>query len=258
MGLLTDKENGLLNDVSLAEARKAKVVYLDLDDIRQYDANIWIPDEAEIEHRMENIREVGLLQPLLVMKTDEGIMLNSGHKRYLAIRKLTEQGDSYRYMGKELFGQVPCQFINDFADEELFDLIAICSNAHHPDSKEEKREKVWRLHKLYQTLIEQNKKPEGREREWISSMTGISDGTVKNLLAEFNSQSNVQDVVFAPEEKQKDVNKEITGKLNSMNKYLTKVDLVTLTLLERQNLNELLRSVQETLEELVYLDRNAG
>ena len=118
MGLLTDKENGLLNDVSLAEARKAKVVYLDLDDIRQYDANIWIPDEAEIEHRMENIREVGLLQPLLVMKTDEGIMLNSGHKRYLAIRKLTEQGDSYRYMGKELFGQVPCQFINDFADEE--------------------------------------------------------------------------------------------------------------------------------------------
>ena len=89
-------------------------------------------------------------------------------------------------------------------------------------------------------------------------MTGISDGTVKTLLAEFNSQSNVQDVVFAPEEKQKDVNKEITGKLNSMNKYLTKVDLTTLTPLERQNLNELLRSVQETLEELVYLNRDAG
>ena len=43
-----------------------------------------------------------------------------------------------------------------------------------------------------------------------------------------------------------------------MNKYLSKVDLAVLTPLERQNLNELLRSVQETLEELVYSDLNAG
>ena len=258
MGLLTDKENGLLNNASLAEARKAKVVYLDLDDIKQYPWNIWTPDEKEIEHRMENIREVGLLQPLLVMKTDEGIMLNSGHKRYLAIKTLTNQGISYKYMGKELFGQVPCQFINDFADEELFDLIAICSNAHHPDSKEEKREKVWRLHKFYQTLVDRNKKPEGREREWISSMTGISDGTVKNLLAEFNAAEEQEEECAVPEEKPKDLNKEVTGKLNRMNKYLSNLDLVTLTALERQNLNELLRSVQETLEELVYIDANAG
>ena len=257
MGLLTDKENGLLNNASLAEARKAKVVYLDLDDIKQYPWNIWTPDEKEIEHRMENIREVGLLQPLLVMKTDEGIMLNSGHKRYLAIRTLTDQGVSYKYMGKELFGQVPCQFINDFADEELFDLIAICSNAHHPDSKEEKREKVWRLHKFYQTLVERNKKPDGREREWISSMTGISDGTVKNLLAEFNAADVETANAVLPDEKPKDMNKEITGKLNRMNKYFSKVDLTSLTALERQNLNELLKSVQDTLEELVYSDLNA-
>lgn len=89
-------------------------------------------------------------------------------------------------------------------------------------------------------------------------MTGISDGTVKNLLAEFNSQCDAQDTVLVPEEKPKDVNKEITGKLNKMNKYLSKVDLAVLTPLERQNLNELLRSVQETLEELVYSDLNAG
>ena len=258
MGLLTDKENGLLNESSLAEARKAKVVYLDLDDIKQYEWNIWTPDDREIEHRMENIQEVGLLQPLLVMKTEEGNMLNSGHKRYLAIQKLTEKGISYKYMGKELFGQVPCQFINDFADEELFDLIAICSNAHHPDSKQEKREKVWRLHKLYQTLVERNKKPEGREREWISSMTGISDGTVKTLLAEFNSVEEQTAELPAVEEKPKDMNKEITGKLGRMNKYLSTVDLVSLTPLERQNLNELLRSVQETLEELIYAVPNAG
>ena len=89
-------------------------------------------------------------------------------------------------------------------------------------------------------------------------MTGISDGTVKNLLAEFNSREVQTEELPVPEEKPKDMNREIIGKLDRMNKYLSKVDLETLTPLERQNLNELLRSVQETLEELLYSDSNAG
>ena len=75
MGLLTDKENGLLNEASLAEAKKAKIVYLDLDEINMYDGNIGEPTEQEINYRMENIQEVGLLQPLLVMKTGNRIVI---------------------------------------------------------------------------------------------------------------------------------------------------------------------------------------
>lgn len=257
MGLLTDKENGLLNEDSLAEARKAKVVYLDVDQIRLYEKNIWTPNEKEIDRRIENILEVGLLQPLLVMKTSDGIMLNSGHKRYLAIQKLTELNLPYKYMGKELLGQVPCQFINDYADEELFDLIAICSNAHHPDTKQEKREKVLRLHKLYQDLTDRNKKPKGREREWITSMTGISDGTVKSLLAEFNAEGTASGHADELRGTTKNVNKEITVKLNRINKYLSEVDLNALTPYERQNLDDLLISVQETLGELLYSRNHA-
>ena len=81
---------------------------------------------------------------------------------------------------------------------------------------------------------------------------------MKNLLAEFNSLGEQTEQLPVSEEKPKDMNREITGKLDRMNKYLSKVDLETLTPLERQNLNELLRSVQETLEELIYSDSNAG
>ena len=212
MGLLTDKENGLLNEASLAEAKKAKIVYLDLDEIHEYSGNIGEPTEQEINYRMENIREVGLLQPLLVMKTGNKIVLNTGHKRFRAIRKLTEMGESYTYLGKELLGQVPCQFLGDIAKDEMFDVIAICSNAHHPDTKEEKRKKVWRLHRTYKWLVDHNKKPNGREREWITPMSGISDGTVKNLLAEFNSREEL--TPEAPElEKKNDINTEVTKKL---------------------------------------------
>ncbi len=257
MGLLTDKDNGLLNADSIAEARKGKIVYLGLDEIKQYEGNIWEPNDKEIEQRKENILEVGLLQPLLVMKTDDGIILNSGHKRYLAIRQITEEGRSYRYLGKELTGVVPCQYLNDYADDETFDLVSICSNAHHPDSKEEKREKVWRLHKHYQKLVSEGNKPSGREREWITAMTGISDGTVKTLLAGFNTQESIltEDAKFAPEEEKKtDVNKEVTKKLNNINKYLEKVELEPLSDSERLQLNELLRNVQETIEALIYVN----
>ena len=69
MGLLTDREKGLLNQDSIEEARKGKIVYLDLEDIRLNPENIWTVNDEEIRIKRQSIEEVGLLQPLLVKKT---------------------------------------------------------------------------------------------------------------------------------------------------------------------------------------------
>jgi len=256
MGLLTDKEKGLLNQDSIEEARKGKIVYLDLEDIRLNPENIWTANDEEIRIKRQSIEEVGLLQPLLVKKTQNGYLLNTGHKRYLAIEQITREGGDYMYLGRRLKGLVPCQYLDESLAEDEFGLIAICSNAHHPDTKEERREKVWQLHQYYQKLIQEGKKPAGREREWITEMTGISDGTVKGILAYFNSDEKIlngEDKRFLwKSEKEKDVNEVVTKKLKNVNKYLSNVDLTMLTDYERQNLNELLREVQDTLETLIY------
>ena len=257
MGLLTDREKGLLNKDSLEEARKGKIVYLDLNEIHMNPENIWLVNDEEVELKKRNIEEVGLLQPLLVKKTEDGYLLNSGHKRYLAIEKISRQGGSYMYLGKQLTGVVPCQYLDESIDSDEFGLIAICSNAHHPDTKEERKEKVWQLHKYYQKLVSEDRKPSGREREWITEMTGISDGTVKGMLAYFksieNDPNNEEKRLMWKSEREKDVNETITKKLKNVNKYLTDVDLTVLTDNERQNLNELLREVQDTLEALIYV-----
>ena len=116
---------------------------------------------------------------------------------------------------------------------------------------------MWQLHQYYQKLIQEGKKPAGREREWITEMTGISDGTVKGILAYFNSDEKIlngEDKRFLwKSEKEKDVNEVVTKKLKNVNKYLSNVDLTVLTDYERQNLNELLREVQDTLEALIYV-----
>ena len=42
MGLLTDREKGLLNHDSIEEARKGKIVYIDLDEICMNPDNIGV------------------------------------------------------------------------------------------------------------------------------------------------------------------------------------------------------------------------
>ena len=118
-------------------------------------------------------------------------------------------------------------------------------------------EKFRQLHKYYQKLVAEDRKPSGREREWITEMTGISDGTVKGMLAYFksieNDPNNEDKRLMWKSEREKNVNETITKKLKNVNKYLTDVDLTVLTDNERQNLNELLREVQDTLEALIYV-----
>ena len=63
MGLLTDSEKGLLNQDSIEEARKGKIVYLDLEDIRLNPENIWTVNDEEIrinDFLYQDIYEEGL------------------------------------------------------------------------------------------------------------------------------------------------------------------------------------------------------
>ena len=118
MGLLTDSEKGLLNQDSIEEARKGKIVYLDLEDIRLNPENIWTVNDEEIRIKRQSIEEVGLLQPLLVKKTQNGYLLNTGHKRYLAIEQITREGGDYMYLGRRLKGLVPCQYLDESLGED--------------------------------------------------------------------------------------------------------------------------------------------
>ncbi len=258
MGLITSETNGLFNKDSLEEARKGKIVYLDIDEIIPNPDNIGTLSDDEIDAKVESIEEVGLLQPLLVQKTKDGYLLNTGHKRLQAIKRIRNQGRTFQYLGRELRDTVPCQYLKEDSDPEHFELMAICSNAHHLDNPSERREKVLRMHRHYQKMIQENRKPAGREREWITAMTGISDGSVKKILADIHAkevaeETGEEDTFGTEDKKSKELNKEVTKRLNSLNRYLLNVDLRELTDLDRQKLNEVLRDVQNTMEELIFV-----
>lgn len=183
MSLLTGKK-GMLNPESVMDAAKGKVIYVDADEIRNNDLNQY--EIQDIEELAENIREKGLLVPLQGVKRGDGsTVLLSGHRRYAAIMRLLEEGAEITYAGKRLERELPMILMQE--NDPLEQRILILSyNAYRTMNKEERKKIILEAHDIYKESCAAGRRPEGREREWITSVTGISDGTVGKVLAELN------------------------------------------------------------------------
>ena len=183
MSLLTGK-NGLLNSDSIAEAAKGKVTYVDAEDIVSNALNRY--ELEDVDDLAENIKEKGLLEPLQGVKDEDGIVtLLSGHRRYAAIIKLLGAGEQVRYAGKDLNDGIPVIILQE--TDPLEQRVLIMSfNAYRTMKKDERRRVILEAHDVYEKSCKAGRRPAGREREWITSVTGISDGSVGKVLAELH------------------------------------------------------------------------
>ena len=82
-------------------------------------------------------------------------------------------------------------------------------------------------HRCYTIYCANGDKPEGREREWITAITGISDGTVKDVLAEINKKDVDGDLSISAEdivekEPEEDEFQKCIKKIQSLDKFLQK------------------------------------
>ncbi len=171
-----------------------------------------------IESLAENIADIGLLEPLVV--TDLGIgkyLILSGHRRYNAHKYLIEQ------KGLEEFEDIACRIVSfEDEDEELVALIA--SNAVRSFSLEDKILITKMAERHYDLLIARNKRPKGRKREWISSMTGFSARSIQDYLSDYPTKltSNVSEKENK-EKKPYDITKEVTKLQKTVERFVQKM-----------------------------------
>lgn len=81
---------------------------------------------------------------------------------------------------------------------------------------------------------------------------------MKSILACINAEENPAESseTVLPEEKEViELNKQAARKFKSFEKHLQKVDLNSMSELDRQNLNEVIRDVQDTLAQLIYVHK---
>lgn len=226
---MSDVLQKMLNGDSLEDAKKGKIVYLDVDELKPNPLNT--ATIHEIDELAVNIDEGGLLQPLIVMKKNGEYVIHSGHRRYEAIKRLFDQGKTISYMGKQFDFEIPCIVYNTPFENDVDEQISLMrSNSYRHYTKEEREAVVKEAHRLYEQLPE-DKKPSGREREWITNLTGISDGLVKNILASLNQEISMNEQKedagqIAPDEGEDvvDIKKEAKKLIKSMNKLADQIE----------------------------------
>lgn len=201
---------------------KFKTIFINVDDLVPSSENFYSVDEQGIEELKDSIEAFGLQQNLVVKRIDNNkYEIIAGHRRYLALKKLYEEG-------KEQFQHAPCKVEND-EDAIRNKLILLITNSTARELTE--YEKMQQAQKLKELLLEykQHEKLPGRVREIVADilnvatskiarMESISKNLSDDLKQEFKEEniniSTAYEASKLPEEKQDEVYQEYKDRGN--------------------------------------------
>lgn len=152
---------------------KKQIEYIDIERIHPDPNNFYKLDG--IEELAANIELLGLQQPILVRKVDDGYMIVSGHRRTAAIRKLVEDG-------REDLRQVPCIVEAAASSPELQELRLIYANSDtRVMSPAEQWRQAERIGELLSELKEQGVEFKGRMRDHVAEICKVSKSKLARL-----------------------------------------------------------------------------
>jgi ParB family chromosome partitioning protein len=170
------------NEVNREKVTKFKTIPIDINDLIPWEEeNFYSIDEDELKELKDSIEIFGVQQNLVVKKVDNKNVSDSdtkyeiiaGHRRYLALKKLFEEG-------KTQFKYAPCKVENeeDSIKDKLLLLITNSTARQLTDW-----EKTKQAEKLKTLLLEYKKKEKlpGRVREIIADILSTSSTQVARM-----------------------------------------------------------------------------
>lgn len=169
----------LLNQRSMEQleaeegSQKEEIIMVDVYDLEPSKENFYLVDD----NLKRSIDLVGILQPLLVNRPEHGrYKVIAGHRRRLAVLSLVEEGNEKRRY-------VPCVF----KKEDIRDHLAIImANRFRDKTDWEKMMEAVEAEELAKEL-KKDYKLEGRTREVLAEITGVSEAQLGRYKAIFNN-----------------------------------------------------------------------
>lgn len=169
----------LLNQRSMEQleaeggSQKEEIIMVDVYDLEPSKENFYLVDD----NLKRSIDLVGVLQPLLVNRPEHGrYKVIAGHRRRLAVLSLVEEGNEKRRY-------VPCVF----KKEDIRDRLAIImANRFRDKTDWEKMMEAVEAEELAKEL-KKDYKLEGRTREVLAEITGVSESQLGRYKAIFNN-----------------------------------------------------------------------
>lgn len=143
--------------------------------LRAHPDNTYVVDEASVEVLAENIKEVGLLQPIIVrVVADGGYQLLSGHRRKAAFDILAKQDSKYE--------EIDARVYEGLSDEDAL-LILHSSNIARNLTSADRRAQAEKLKEQVDELRKYHPEWHGvRTGTIIANMLGMSAATYHRHL----------------------------------------------------------------------------
>ena len=205
-------------------ANSLDVRYIPYDKLRVDAANTYSRNPEYIHDLAESIEDIGLQQPLVVVKASDDVYdILAGQCRYLAIKEMIDNG-------KDTYMNVPCHEVDldgiklDISNDLKKEYIIASTNAVREKTDSDRLLDVEKLGKVYAALKREEKKAVGRQRDFIAQATGMAPRTVQNLMTVNKLPEALKEAVTEnqvpvnaavklaqlPEEQQKEIEEAIT------------------------------------------------
>lgn len=247
MTLLED----MLSGNELENSKKGRVVYLDAEDIVPNENNIF--NTEEIESLAENIKDEGLLQPLIVWKNKNENVLHTGHRRFKAIQYLISNNQTYSYFGKDITGTVPVIYIDSVAKDELeMQISMIRSNSYRHLTDTEKNNLIDITEEYVKQLELKGQKPQGRTREIIAEITGITLNYIQNYLSKKNKVEVLTEGGKDKQPKKEDKIKKFIKKLDKLTAEICELEFDEVSADDHDRIQDAIDDLKGGLDHLIY------
>lgn len=163
----------LMNTESKKQSVAFKIEHISLDRIQPSPKNNYSVDD--VSELKSSIELLGLQQNLVVRIKDDGTYeLISGHRRLKAMQEL-------RSGGNKDFEKAPCKIVKSTDDIQAELQLILANSTTRVLTDAEKTKQAARLHELLQKMQSDGYQLEGRKREIVADLMGVSSAQVQRM-----------------------------------------------------------------------------
>lgn len=146
---------------------------------------------SDVDELANNIKELGLIQPIEVTIDNDGeVVILGGHRRMAALKQILKNGSTFRY--KEHICDEHSIPVNMFMYENN-DINAtkalLASNSYRRKSGSELYGEIKLAEKIYESECSLNT-IKGRKVDYIGKLLGVSGKTISRTIAEFEPKNS--------------------------------------------------------------------
>lgn len=190
--------------------------------------------EGKVEEMKNSIIEIGLQQPIVVIRNDDKYKILCGHTRYEALKRIIEEDkfEGYKFQNKTYKQEIPVMILENIDKKTELKILFETNSTQRSLTNEEKRESA----RMWATIFDNYKDDPSlkltNKKKFVADMVGISDRTAQRTINEMKGKQN---------------------QLSEVDKFIKKIEKINRLIRNKNILNETdeeRRAIKLCLEEL--------